>query len=111
MTGASIAIIQFFLPFKKIEGDWRTKLRKLDYIGSVLVFVATFLILLSLNWGGNNYKWDTAPVLTPLIIGVVLMVVFIVVENSEKLVKLPIIPSECVLLSCNLSHSLSAPLH
>ncbi|TIA85323.1 hypothetical protein E3P99_04028, partial [Wallemia hederae] len=97
LTGFSIAVIQFFLPFKKVGGDWKTSLRRMDYLGSVIIFTATFCILLALNWGGNKFDWDTAPVLAPLIIGGLLVVAFVLVEQWDRVVKYPIIPSECSL--------------
>ena len=48
--GVAVILVQFFLPFKKVTGNWREKIGKIDYIGSILVLASTTLILLPLNW-------------------------------------------------------------
>ncbi|TIC14791.1 MFS general substrate transporter [Wallemia mellicola] len=92
LTGVAIMIVQFFLPFKRVGGNWREKARRIDYAGSIIILASTILILLPLNWGGNKYAWDSAVVLALLIIGLLLIVVFILVENCKKIVDLPILP-------------------
>ncbi|TIC56589.1 MFS general substrate transporter [Wallemia mellicola] len=92
LTGVAILIVQFFLPFKRVGGNWREKARRIDYAGSIIILASTILILLPLNWGGNKYAWDSAVVLALLIIGLLLIVVFILVENCKKIVDLPILP-------------------
>lgn len=92
LTGVAILIVQFFLPFKRVGGNWREKARRIDYAGSIIILASTILILLPLNWGGNKYAWDSAVVLALLIVGLLLIVVFILVENCKKIVDLPILP-------------------
>lgn len=91
ITFVSIVIVMFVLPFKPVKGSWRTKLKQLDYAGSALTLVWAILILLGLSWGGKTFPWDSAAVLSCLILGIVLLAFFVYVE--AKWVKLPIIPS------------------
>lgn len=67
----------------------------MDYLGSIIIFLATFCILLALNWGGNKFDWDSAPVLAPLVIGALLVAAFVFIEQWDRVVKYPIIPSGC----------------
>lgn len=86
---AGLAVI-LLLPLKRVTGDTKSKLKKIDYLGASLVLAGTILVLLALNWGGNQYAWDSSQVLPTLIIGVATLVAFCLVE--WKLVPLPIIP-------------------
>lgn len=92
LIGIALAVLQFLVPFKKVTGDWRVKVKKIDYAGSIVMFTSAVLILISLNWGGNKYAWNSAPVLVCLIIGLLLIGVFVLVENSKRIANLPIIP-------------------
>ena len=67
-----------------------TKLRRLDWYGSVLTLAWAVLVLVSLSWAGSRYPWTSAAVLAPLIIGVALLAVFLYVE--ARVVPLPLVP-------------------
>lgn len=90
ITGLAIIVIFFLLPLKTVHGSVRSKLRKLDYYGSILTLAWAVPFLIALSWGGTMYSWSSAAVLAPLIIGILLGFVFILVEM--KLVDLPLIP-------------------
>lgn len=90
LTGLAIVVVFFFLPLKRVQGSMVAKLKKLDYAGSALTLAWAVLVLIAISWGGVEYSWSSAAVLAPLIIGLVLLVVFIVVE--AKLMTLPLIP-------------------
>ena len=47
-----------------------------DPIGSFLFIAGTTLILLSMNWGGVKYPWNSAYVAAPLSVGLVVLVFF-----------------------------------
>jgi hypothetical protein len=82
--------IIFLLPLKKVHGSWKSKLRKLDFYGSVLTLAWAVLVLLALSWSGSRYSWSDAAVIAPLVIGIALLGVFIYVE--AKVVPLPLVP-------------------
>ncbi|BEJ12702.1 hypothetical protein CspHIS471_0211620 [Cutaneotrichosporon sp. HIS471] len=90
ITGVAILCIFFLLPLKKVHGSARSKLRKLDYYGSILTLAWAVPFLIALSWAGTMYSWTSAAVLAPLIIGIFLGFVFIFVEM--KVVSLPLIP-------------------
>lgn len=66
-----------------------SKLRAVDWAGSILTLVWAVLFLVGLSWAGTQYAWSSAAVLVPLIVGLALLVVFLFVETH---VSLPIIP-------------------
>ncbi|PWY97708.1 MFS general substrate transporter, partial [Testicularia cyperi] len=86
---ALVSVI-FLLPLKKVEGDIKSKLVKVDYAGTCLVLAGTVLLLLGLNWGGQEYPWSSAHVLVTLILGIVLLCAFALVEALW--VPLPLVP-------------------
>jgi hypothetical protein len=111
MAGLAIAVVVFALPLRSVQGDIRSKLKKVDYAGCVLTLAFSVLILMALSWsvarrriasrltssnmrfrlafrGGTTYPWDSAGVLAPLIVGLALLGLFIFVE--WKLVPLPL---------------------
>ncbi|CAK7204313.1 hypothetical protein SEUCBS139899_007068 [Sporothrix eucalyptigena] len=86
----AIAIVAFVLPLRKVEGDAKEKLKKIDVWGCLVSFVASIAILIPISWAGTQYSWSSPAVLVPLILGIALIGLFVVVEM--KVAKLPLIP-------------------
>lgn len=95
VCGVSIALLSFWLRVgggvKSKEVSVRKELRKLDGVGASLLTVAVVLILSSLSMGGASHAWSEAAIITPLVIGLILLVVFPFWECS-KYCKYPIMP-------------------
>ncbi|KAJ2893118.1 major facilitator superfamily transporter [Zalerion maritima] len=66
----------FFLHQTSIPGGMVEKLKRFDYIGSVLFTVSSTAFLFGLTSGGVQYGWDHVAVLLPMIGGAALLVVF-----------------------------------
>ena len=84
------AFILLALFFDSRPSNSPTKLRDLDWIGSVAVIGAAVMILLSLDFGGTVSPWNSAKVLGPLVGGVVLFGSFLLWE--AKGAREPIVP-------------------
>jgi len=68
-----------------------TNLKSLDYPGIILMVISIVMILLGLNWGADGrYAWDSAVILSLLIVGFLVGAAFLV--NEWKFAKKPIIP-------------------
>ncbi|MGN6157681.1 MAG: MDR family MFS transporter [Devosia sp.] len=96
----AIAMIVINNPLKKLHAV--TRAHKLDYLGSLLLVVATALLLLMLNWGGAVYPW-TSPVIVGM--GVVSLALWIAFgirlsRAAEPLVSLEVLSSPIVLAGC-----------
>ncbi|THV25957.1 MDR family MFS transporter [Glycomyces paridis] len=52
----------------------------IDYMGLVFVAIGTSLLILALEWGGDEYAWDSATILGMFAGAVVALVVFVLVE-------------------------------
>ncbi|RLL96034.1 hypothetical protein CFD26_104292 [Aspergillus turcosus] len=68
-----------------------TKLKRLDYLGNMLLVGAIVAILIALSWGGTRYPWSSGHVVAPLIIGLLGIPAFVLFQASP-LVKDPTTP-------------------
>ena len=62
---------------------------RIDVAGSVAMIVASTTVLLALVWGGNQYPWGSAEVLSLLAVGGLMCLVFVAAERRAPE---PIIP-------------------
>ncbi|KAL1953279.1 hypothetical protein VTO42DRAFT_3313 [Malbranchea cinnamomea] len=69
LTVLSAACVLFFMPLRKVEGDWKLKLRAVDFFGAFLALGGTSVLLLGLTWGGGEYPWKSAHVIATLVVG------------------------------------------
>lgn len=68
---------------------WKS-LRHIDFLGATLCAAATICLMLGLTWGGEQVSaWTSLPVLTILSAGLVLLILFLIVERK---VSEPILP-------------------
>ncbi|PGH33579.1 hypothetical protein GX50_03567 [[Emmonsia] crescens] len=87
-VGATFIII--FLKLNFIPSSLLSKLRRIDYVGSVLFVGSTASFLIPVTWGGVMYEWDSWRTLVPLIVGFVGLIVTMIYEY--KFAEDPIIP-------------------
>ncbi|KAI1500227.1 permease of the major facilitator superfamily [Biscogniauxia marginata] len=77
LTVLTTSCVVFFMPLKKVEGNWRLKLGAVDFIGVGLALVGTTVLLLGLTWGGAEYPWESTHVIATLVIGIIVCVAFV----------------------------------
>ncbi|KAL3460213.1 major facilitator superfamily domain-containing protein [Aspergillus heterothallicus] len=58
------------------ENSMIVELKSVDFIGIALLLSGVVLLVTALTWGGSSYQWRSAHVLSTLIIGSVLLVLF-----------------------------------
>jgi MFS family permease len=73
-------MVLLFLRLKTPPATLREKLSKMDMIGNFLVTVSPTSVVTGLTWGGVQYPWLSGHVLSPLVIGLIGLVVFIIYE-------------------------------
>ncbi|KAI0729744.1 iron permease [Fomitopsis betulina] len=95
ICGVAGLIMVLFLRVQTPPGTLGEKLRRIDWIGTFLVIASTAACVIGLTWSGVQYAWTSAPVLVPLILGLVGLGIFIVYERVFPVH--PLVPS--VLLS------------
>ncbi|OHF01840.1 multidrug resistance protein fnx1 [Colletotrichum orchidophilum] len=59
----------FFMPLRKVEGNWKIKIKAVDFVGSFLALAGTTVLMLGLTWGGGDHPWDSAYVISTLVVG------------------------------------------
>ncbi|KAJ2398037.1 hypothetical protein GGI05_000325, partial [Coemansia sp. RSA 2603] len=80
ISGVVLLIVVFFLRLPQPQGSLWAKLKKVDFLGSLVLIGAVVMILLALTWGGNAFPWKSARVICLLVFGVLLLGVFLVIE-------------------------------
>ncbi|KXH68677.1 multidrug resistance protein fnx1 [Colletotrichum salicis] len=80
----------FFMPLRKVEGNWKLKLKAVDFVGSFLALAGTTVLMLGLTWGGGDHPWNSAYVIATLIVGFFVCVGFIFWQ--WKGAKFPLVP-------------------
>lgn len=75
----------FYFPPPRVNSQGLTKkevLRQIDWLGGFLSIAGSLLFMLGMQWGGYQYKWSSAHVLAPLILGVVFLIAFFIWETK-----------------------------
>ncbi|KHJ30561.1 putative mfs drug transporter [Erysiphe necator] len=73
-------MVVFFLPLKKVDGNWKSKIKTVDFLGVLLTLAASSLTILGLSWGGVVYPWLSVHVIVSLILGTLSAVAFLLWE-------------------------------
>ncbi|OLY82037.1 putative transporter [Smittium mucronatum] len=71
-------------------GNWKDKMRRIDFLGLALIVAGLTMIILAMNWGGVQYSWTSPIVLCLFIFGFIFIVIFSLVELYFA--KEPILP-------------------
>lgn len=90
LTALTTLCVLFFMPLRKVEGNWRLKLKVVDFFGALLALGGTSVFLLGLNWGGGEYKWYSAHVVATLVVGFSISLAF--VAWQWKGARVPLVP-------------------
>ncbi|PWY77911.1 MFS drug transporter [Aspergillus eucalypticola CBS 122712] len=80
LTAISILAVMFFMPLRKVTGDWKAKLKAVDFFGVFLALGGTAVLVLGLTWGGGEYVWKSAHVIATLVVGFAVCVAFVLWE-------------------------------
>ncbi|TCD69560.1 hypothetical protein EIP91_007184 [Steccherinum ochraceum] len=109
LCGVAFALVVFFLRVRSPKGSIWMKLKRVDWIGNLIVVAGTTLAVTGLTFAGVRFPWDSAQVLAPLIIGLALIVVFVVYE--AKVPDEPTIPWEVLSNQTTISGYVSTFTH
>jgi hypothetical protein len=82
----------FFQAHDRKERILAHQLRRIDYLGNVIVMGATASVLFALTYGGTRYDWSSWRIILPLILGLVSLPAFWFFERSP-LVREPVVPT------------------
>ncbi|KAF4536950.1 Tetracycline resistance protein TetB/drug resistance transporter [Lasiodiplodia theobromae] len=94
-----VVCVVFFMPLKKVEGDWKVKLKAIDFTGAVLALGGSAVLVLALTWAGGEYPWHSAHVIASFVVGFFVCILFVLWQwkgTSVPLVPLHIFRSRVV---------------
>jgi MFS family permease len=90
----TIGVMVFLLHIPRTKGSLLQKLKRIDYAGTIVMVGATIALLLPLNWGGNEYAWNSPVIITLLVVGGAGYLLFAFIE--AKFAIEPVVPRKCV---------------
>jgi len=92
-------MVPLFLRLNFIPSSMASKLRRVDWLGSVMFVGSMSSFLIPLTWGGVMYSWTSWRTLVPLVIGIVGLIVFGLYERfvvTEPVIRLSIFANRTV---------------
>lgn len=89
--GISYVMVPLFIRLKLAPSSLIEKLKRVDWVGSVMFVGSACAFLIPVTWGGTMYDWTSWRTLVPLIIGAVGMIAFAFYERF--------VPSEPLLMA------------
>ncbi|KAA8895683.1 multidrug resistance protein fnx1 [Sphaerosporella brunnea] len=69
LTALTALCCIFFMPLRRVEGSWRTKLAAIDFLGAALTLAGSTLIILGFTWAGSEHPWDSGYVIGTIVAG------------------------------------------
>ncbi|KAJ5273509.1 hypothetical protein N7478_008634 [Penicillium angulare] len=90
LTVLCVGSVYFFMPLRKVEGDWKLKIKAIDFFGAFLALGGTSVLIMGLTWGGGQYAWDSTHVVATLVIGIVVCIAFVLWQWKGAAV--PLVP-------------------
>jgi len=84
------AVTLAILPSKRPKDSLGSKVRKIDYLGSIFSSAGIILLLIPISGGGTYFQWNSPMVISVLVLSVFCFILFVLTE--WKLEKLPMMP-------------------
>ncbi|KAJ5627273.1 efflux pump antibiotic resistance protein [Penicillium herquei] len=88
--GVAFLFLMFFLKIDTTKKNLLDGLAAIDWIGVGLIIAGTILLLLGLEFGGDQFAWSSATVICLIVFGIVALIIFGIYERFPSS---PIIPS------------------
>ncbi|KAI0834691.1 multidrug resistance protein fnx1 [Hypoxylon sp. FL0890] len=90
--GASMLMVFFSLHVQyNKEMSFIQKLHRIDYIGNILLIGSSISILYALSYGGSADSWSSWSIVTPLVVGIAGLGIFVYFETTPW-AKEPVVP-------------------
>jgi len=81
---AFVVLAVFYHPPPRVNSQGLSKreiIRRIDFVGSFLSLAGLVLFLTGLNWGGQTYPWKSVQVISTMVIGGVIIIIFFIWEK------------------------------
>ncbi|KAI9239476.1 MAG: major facilitator superfamily domain-containing protein [Podila humilis] len=90
ISAISTIFVAIYLNLPTPKGSLSDKIKRIDFLGTLVLLAAVVLVLLPLSWGGTKYAWDSGIIIGLLCAAVISVVLFILVE--WRVAREPIVP-------------------
>ncbi|OBT78521.1 hypothetical protein VF21_01054 [Pseudogymnoascus sp. 05NY08] len=91
--GAALVVLYFALQVKyNKEMTFFQKLRRIDFVGNMILILSSLSVLFALTDGGSKYNWSTYNIIVPLVLGLLGLIVFPFYEASKFCIE-PVMPN------------------
>jgi MFS family permease len=67
-------------PRKHMGESFKQRVQQFDPIGTVFLLPGLVLLLLALQWGSNEYAWESTRVIVSIVLGLVLLIAFVICQ-------------------------------
>ncbi|KAF2459974.1 MFS multidrug transporter-like protein [Lineolata rhizophorae] len=91
LDGIAFVLMVLFLDVHTPRTPIRAGLRAIDWIGAISIVGGSLMFLLGLEYGGVTFPWDSATVVSLLVVGVAVLIFFFF--NEWRLTSHPIMPT------------------
>ncbi|GMF80953.1 unnamed protein product [Aspergillus oryzae] len=91
LSVCSIVVGYFLIPNNAQKTSFRKNLGRIDHYGIFASSIGIIFLLIPISGGGSYFQWDSAMVISMLVIGGCSLIVFIIIE--WKVATLPMLPS------------------
>jgi EmrB/QacA subfamily drug resistance transporter len=85
-----LGAIALIVVLRTMPARFEPREHRIDYVGAVVLSAAITGVLLACVWGGTTYPWDSAPVIGCGVAGLVLLAVFVAVQQRVAEPLLPL---------------------
>ncbi|RDW68983.1 uncharacterized protein DSM5745_08743 [Aspergillus mulundensis] len=90
LAAVSAVVGYFLIPNSHKKDSFITSVKRIDFLGIITSSIAVILILIPISGGGSYFDWDSAMVISMLVIGGCSLIAFFLVE--WKVASLPMLP-------------------
>jgi MFS family permease len=87
VAGTIVAVV---LPPSRVNGTVKEKIKAIDYLGTIFSASAVMLLLIPISGGGTYFPWESAMVISMLVLGGICAIIFVVIE--WKFAFMPMMP-------------------
>ncbi|KAJ3110573.1 hypothetical protein HDU96_006470 [Phlyctochytrium bullatum] len=87
----AVLTVWMFLKFPAVEGKWKDKLGRVDWLGALLLTAGVSCLITPVQLGGSTWNWSAPETIALLVLSVLVLTVFAYVEVCVA--KEPIIPA------------------
>jgi MFS family permease len=109
IDGIALILTTLFLKVHTPVTPFWEGIKAIDWLGCLTVVGGTVLLLLGIEFGGVTFPWASGPVITLIIAGIAIWIIFFLVE--AKVAKYPLVPvrlfknfSNLCILAIDFSH-------